>query len=296
MLTIALAVGSALAYGSVDFLGGVASKRVPAVLVTALSHAVSALLLLASLLFLPVTRGLVAPEVLWAMFSGLGSGLGVMFLYEGFRRGKMGVVSSVAAAIGGSAPALFDLIRGAEVSPLGLIGLALAMAAAVIVSRGVDPEESSEVGVEEARSHTRAAVMFGLLSGTCFAAGLIGYDQLARIGAQIGGEVATLPLVVARLFSGVALFTVALRSIKGVRLSKSTGAAIAGAGLFDTIGNITLFAAIALGPLIVASPLQALYPIPTMILARIFLGEKLHGIQLVGIMLALIAIVLASLG
>lgn len=295
MLTIALALASALAYGSVDYLGGVAAKKVPAILVTALSHAVSATLLAASLLFVPVTRGLVPAEIGWAMFSGLGSGLGVMFLYEGFSRGKMGVVSSIAAAIGGSAPALFDLLRGAEVSNLGLVGLALALTAAVIVSRGVDPVADEADGAD-AESRTKAAVMFGLLSGTFFAAGLIGYDQIALAAASAGGEVATLPIVVARAFSGFVLLTTALVRFRRLSVPRNLIPHILGAGVFDAIGNVTLFGAVSRGPLAVASPLQSLYPIPTMILARIFLKEKLHGIQLVGIGIALVAILLASIG
>ena len=296
MLTIVLAVGSALAYGSVDFLGGVASKKVPPILVTALSHVASALLLAASLLFIPLSRGLVPAEIGWAMFSGLGSGLGVMFLYEGFARGKMGVVSSVAAAIGGSTPALFDLIRGADVSPLGLVGLALALVAAVIVSRGVDAPGDDHPDPATAHAQLRSAVLFGILSGVCFASGLVGYDFLASAGAAAGGEVGALPLVVARSFSGLALLTIAKVRIGRLVMSRRALLLTLGAGAFDALGNILLFGAVARGPLVVASPLQSLYPIPTMILARIFLSEKLHGIQLVGILIALAAILLASIG
>jgi drug/metabolite transporter (DMT)-like permease len=52
--------------------------------------------------------------------------------------------------------------------------------------------------------------------------------------------------------------------------------------------------AIRMGPLAIAAVIGALYPAVTVLLARFVLRERLHGWQLVGIAMALVAVILTS--
>jgi drug/metabolite transporter (DMT)-like permease len=57
-----------------------------------------------------------------------------------------------------------------------------------------------------------------------------------------------------------------------------------------------MITAIRIGPLAVASVLGSLYPVVTILLARFVLGERLRGLQRLGIALAMAAVLLAALG
>lgn len=285
--TVAITLISAVSFGTVDFLGGIASRKDAPLVVTAFSHLASAVFLAVSVLLMRPDRFLGGAETAWALVGGLASGLGVLMLYEGFARGKMGLVSALAAAISGATPALFDLARGTHVGPATLAGLVLAVVAAVLVS-------ASESGDDE-RCPAGPAVAFAIASGVSFALGILAFDALAALGSGVDGDAGQLPLFVARLFSAAVLTMVAAGRLRRVRLKREVAAATVSAGLFDAAANIALLAAIVRGPLVLVSPLQALYPIPTILLARVFLKEHVHGMQMAGMGLALVALVLTAI-
>ena len=57
----------------------------------------------------------------------------------------MGVVAPLTAALSGSLPAVYDLLRGTELSPLSLVGLGIALVAIIIVSASGHPDERAEM-------------------------------------------------------------------------------------------------------------------------------------------------------
>lgn len=61
-------------------------------------------------------------------------------------------------------------------------------------------------------------------------------------------------------------------------------------GLFAGIANIALFAALEKGQVSIIQPVTTLYPLVTVILAMIFLKERMNRLQAVGVVLALVAI------
>jgi drug/metabolite transporter (DMT)-like permease len=71
------------------------------------------------------------------------------------------------------------------------------------------------------------------------------------------------------------------------RASRNFLLAAIAAGLFDSSANALFLAAARLGSLTVVSVLTALYPLGTIILARLFLGERIAKTQVAGILLAL---------
>ncbi len=68
------------------------------------------------------------------------------------------------------------------------------------------------------------------------------------------------------------------------------------AGLFDVGGNALYVVASDQMPIGLAAALTGLYPIVTMLLARFVLGERLPRLGQVGVALALLGIVLISIG
>ena len=125
-MTAAIATLSAALFGTADFLGGLASRRHSALVVTVRSQIVGFVVLLIAALIVPATVG--ARDVGLGVFAGVSGGIGVVSLYAGLATGRMGVVAPITAALSGSLPAAFDMLRGTHVSPLGIAGIALALA------------------------------------------------------------------------------------------------------------------------------------------------------------------------
>jgi drug/metabolite transporter (DMT)-like permease len=67
-------------------------------------------------------------------------------------------------------------------------------------------------------------------------------------------------------------------------------------GVLDMSGNVAYLLAVQIGLLAVASVLSALYPVVTVLLAAVVLGERITREHAVGILLAAAAIVCIGVG
>jgi len=279
VLTALLSTATAALFGSSDFLGGLASRRSPALSITAVVYAVGVVAFAALVLvFRPVA--VTSADLLWAVASGVAGTIGVVALYAALAVGRMGVVAPITAALAGAGPAAFDLVRGSNVRPAALVGLVLALVAVVIVSTATHPEDEHAM--------TPRALVLSVVSGVGFAVSLISLSKTA-------GASAMMPLLVARCV-GVLMLGVALLA-RGGGLSFAVGArrtAVA-AGVLDALANVTMLTAIRIGPLAVAAVIGSLYPVVTVLLARVVLQERLHRLQIVGVIIALAAVVLTAL-
>lgn len=277
-MTAIVATLSAMLFGTADFLGGLASRRERALMVTVHSQVISFCVLLVASLVVPAVVD--SRDVFFAVLAGISGGTGVVSLYAGLATGRMGVVAPVTAALSGTLPAAFDLVRGTYVPPLGIAGIALALVAVIIVS--VTGHRADETGT------AGRALVFACLAGVGFAGSLTAFSATSPdsgIWPLVGARVTTLAML-----GSVALFRFGL-----VRPAQAARTPTLFAGLFDGLATISIVTAIRLGPLAVASVLGALYPVMTVILARYVLDERLHVWQQVGVVLALIAVVVSGL-
>jgi hypothetical protein len=84
---ILLAVMAAVGYGTADFVGGIASRRVSHSTVAIAGQLAGGAALLVAGLSLP---GSVRTEdIAWALLAGLGSAVGSVSLYRGLARGRI---------------------------------------------------------------------------------------------------------------------------------------------------------------------------------------------------------------
>jgi drug/metabolite transporter (DMT)-like permease len=104
------------------------------------------------------------------------------------------------------------------------------------------------------------------------------------------------PLVAARLVSGGLLTVIALARLRRFRLAPGALAPTVAAGTMDALATVAMISAIRVGPLAIAAVLGSLYPVVTILLARFVLGERIKGLQRLGIALALGAVLMAALG
>lgn len=279
MLTALVATLGAAFYGAADFLGGFASRKDAALPVTIAAQATGLVVLAALSLVIPPVSW-TDPAILWGVGAGLLGGTGVLALYAGLATGRMSVVAPVTASLSGTLPAAVGFATGERPSPYAVVGMGLALFAVVAVSASAEDDGTGDA---------RRALALAVASG-------VGFGLSILCWAQTPASSALAPLVMARATS-VTLFTiVALASAhrRAVVVRDARALAI-GTGVLDVAANIAQVTALRMGPLALASVLGALYPVGTVVLARVVLHEQVRGWQRVGIAAALIAVVLTAI-
>lgn len=273
---IALALVAALAYGAADFLGGMASRRTPAVVVLVLSQAAGAAVLMAAFLLVP--SRFYWEDVGWGVASGICGAVGIAALYAALASSRMGIVSPVTAVIAASIPVAFGLGTGGRPAPLALTGVAFAFVAVGLVSIGPDVR-----GFPAREPGLWLAVLSGVAIG-----GL--YIFLSRGHADAGLWL----LAVTRATSMVLLAALTFARREEVVPHPKDLRAIVVAGVLDTGANVLYVLATHQTLLAVAAVITSLYPASTVFLARIVLRERLGRLQWAGVLCAACGVLLIA--
>jgi drug/metabolite transporter (DMT)-like permease len=278
-VSVLLGLLAAATYGSSDFLAGLASRRLPAIVVTAGAQSLCLLVGLVAIVFYP-GDGISGTVLLWGAASGLGSAGGTFALYRGLGGGEMSVVATLSGLLTAVIPVIVGLATGDSLTALAAIGIIVAIPAIGLVSWSGG---SGGVGGPGA--------IWGILAGLGFGLLFVGYD---RAGSGAGAW----PLVVAEGTATLLTIGPALLALRGggpVPDRRSLSLLLA-AGLLAAAANLSFIIANHHGELAVVAVLTALYPGFTVILARIVLGERWSSTQKVGLVTALVATVLVSFG
>ena len=281
MLTVLLGFATSLVYGFADFFGAIASRRIRPVTVTAVSGAIGLVFLIT---LVPVFGFSFDSDALtWGFWAGAWSAVAMYCLYASLALGPISIVSPLSAVISAVVPAAFGLYLGDTFSPWGYLAIVLLLVAVVLV--GFVPGA-------DVRMPTPQALLLGAAAGAGIGAVLICLDQAPETSGLT-------PVIMLRAVSasllGLFLIAVLVRERGKVRASESkTGMhrfwfAVAAAGLFDSSANVFFLLASRTGSLTVVSVLTALYPLGTIILARVILKERIARTQQFGIGLALAA-------
>ncbi|MEV5598050.1 DMT family transporter [Streptomyces sp. NPDC052496] len=277
MIALLLALGSSLAYGCADFLGGLGARKAH-VLRTVMIAAPASLAV--ELLLWPVLGASFSPAALgWGAASGVASAAAFALLYKTLAIGPMNVLSPVTALISAALPVGVGLLQGERLATAGLIGLPLALVAVVLVSAGH--------GAGAARP-SRTALLLAFGAGAAIALQLVFLHQ-----APSDSGVA--PLIIGRTVSSAVTLTAAGLMRRGLGPEKPAYALSATAGVLDSLANLLFLLASRSGDLTVVAVITALYPAGTVMLARGVLAERIHRGQLVGLGTAAVAVSLLAL-
>lgn len=275
-MTVALALVAAFCYGLSDFLGGVASRRT-SVWPVGLLACVGALV--GSAAIAAFTSGdPTGTDIGWALFAGIGSGLGTAFLYRGLAAGRMGVVAPVSAVGAVLVPLVAGVATGERPAAIGWLGIALALPGIWLVSRedGAGSPESS-----------------GLVDG--IVAGL-GFGLLFAALGQVSEDAGYWPLVGTQAVSVVALVAAAVL-LRGDPVPRQRADLIGlVAGALASLAVLFFLLATSHGLLSIAAVITSLYPAFTVLFAIALLRERVHRAQAVGLGLCAVAIVCVSVG
>jgi drug/metabolite transporter (DMT)-like permease len=320
---MAFALAAAVLYGSADFLGGTASRRVRAQSVLAVSAPAGAIVILAAALALGSPFR--ASGMAWAFAAGAAGGAGLIMFYGGLAAAPMSVVAPVSALMSTVLPVGVAVTLGERAGLSVYAGALICLLAIGLVSMDTAGDASGD-------ARTAAG---GDLSGDASgdartAAGGDGADAAGPVGA--GGRPARPPATARGLGYGIAsgiafgvfflfirnagtagvLWPVCVARVAGTlvilaaaawlrtppagwgsgRASRAGGAgrrvvlAAVAAGVLDAGANVCYVLAARAGLFGMAVVITSLYPGITVLLARVVLGERMHAIQRLGLLLA----------
>lgn len=281
MLTIILGFATALVYGFADFFGALASKKIQPVVVTFWAGISGLALLLTASLFMGADFN--AASVWCGIIGGLASAFAMTCLYAALAIGPISIISPLSAVVMAIVPMIVGFAQGDRFSGWGWLGLGGILVAVVLV--GFVPGD-------DVRLPSAKGLLLGIGAGIGMGAVLL---ALAAAPHNSGlASAAVLRAVSACLLGCYLLLTLARsKSVAPVVRPPSMKPAtlvwfaVLATGLLDSSANLFFTLASREGSLSVVSVLTALYPLGTIILARVFLKEKIARTQLIGIMLAL---------
>jgi len=271
---------SALAYGVADFCGGFASRRSPVLSVLFVSQAMGALLVL--ILIAAMGGGFPMPrDLAWGFLAGLTGSFGLFLLYRGIARSIVAIVSPASAVVGAVLPVVFGLALGERPPVPAVLGCALCLPAILLLSW-------EGRGEPHGQGAARAALGYGILAGLSFGGFFI---FISRTGHGAGAW----PLVAARVASLSAFGAAMLVSRQRLRIEPGARVLTLAAGATDMGANFLFLLAAHAGMLSLAAVIASLFPAPTVLLARVFLRQRVPPVRMAGLALALAGVALISL-
>jgi drug/metabolite transporter (DMT)-like permease len=270
----ALALGAALCFGITDFVSALLARRVHSAAVALVAQLGGTALVLVAALLVPapvVTAGALG----WGALSGIGTGIGVAFLFRGMGNGQLSVVVPLSDVGGVVLPVLVGvLLLGERPTALAWLGIAAAAPALWLITR-VGRGRPSATGSAD-----------GLVSGLGFA---LQFIALVPVDPAAG----LWPLVASRVASVVTILPMAARA--PLRMAWPLALAAIVSGAIGTLAIVCYLMATRQQLLAVAVVLTALYPVVPVLLGLTVLRERVTVTQTAGLGLAGAAVGLIAL-
>ena len=271
-----LALGASLAWGFGDFFGPLLGRRLGTfrVLFTAQVAGLSAIAIAVAIR----GQGPAGGAVLLAIPAACAGTLGLWAFYRGIAVGAISVVAPI-AGVSAVIPVTIGIATGDRPSTVQLAGILLVLPGVGLASREhQDGQRRVAAGVGLA---LLAALGFGCYFVPMHAAGDADFWWAS---------------LVFRTTSFLLVSVAVLASRSPVRVSGRDTAFVTAVGIGDTLGNLLYAASAAFGLLSVTAVLASLYPIVTVVLARILLHERVDRFQEAGIVATLTGVVFISAG
>ncbi|MFM8625391.1 MAG: EamA family transporter [Actinomycetota bacterium] len=277
-MAILIALLTAVTYGTADYLGGHATKKMTAMVVTFVGQ-LGGLVVLA---FATWVSGIPAPSAAdwgWSALAGVAGSTGLLAFYTAMSSGYMTVVAPVTAVMNALIPIVFGLALGERPGVLALVGMPLAICAVALISDVLGP------------FHRRAparVVLLGAAGGSCFGMILVFLHQTSD-GSGVW------PVLIMRFVSTPFMMVLIASTRPSFSQLRSNKAVVLGSGILDSLANWFYVLAVREGLLSVVAVIVTLYPATTMALAVAVDKERIHRPQAIGVGLAATALVLIAL-
>jgi drug/metabolite transporter (DMT)-like permease len=277
MDAIVLALGASLSWGLADFFGPLQGRRL-GTLRTLVYVQLGGLVGIAVIV---AVRG-IGPDdavALLAVPAAISGTLGLFAFYRGIAVGAISIVAPI-AGVSAVLPVIVGIASGESPSAWQLAGIACALLGVFLAA--LEPRSGGE---------TRLAAGVGL--ALLAAVGFGGYFPFMHAAGNADYWWASLIFRIAS--TSVIMLAVAVRR-PNIVVPARVLPWLALIGFGDMFGNLLYAAASTTGLVSVTSVLASLYPIVTVVLARVVLSERVARSQEAGIALTLAGVVLISAG
>lgn len=277
-----LALLSALCFGITHFVNGLVSRRHNGLTVALHAQLGGTVLGLLLALFLGAGSATFT-DYGWGAMSGVGTGVGVAFLYRAMSQGAMSVVVPVSDVGAVALPVLVGVcFLGERPSLPAWVGIAVVPAALWLVSQSSPDLDNRQRGT------VSAGVPSALVASVGF-----GVQFLAM--AQVDKDSGLGPVVLSRVVSVAVIAAVLGAYGAGWKLTGGPWAATVAAGAVGTLAIVLYLEATRQQLMAIATVLSALYPALPVLLALVLLKERLNRRQAAGLACAALAIGLIAL-
>ena len=283
MLSILFGLSSALSWGAGDFTGGIAARKTGAYRTVFYGEVIGIFVLF----FVIIVFGEPFPNSrtwFFAILAGVLGTVGLILLYHSMTLGLMSIAAPVSALLAAVLPVIVGIFREGLPEWMTTIGFGFALFAVWMISQGGG-------GITDTlRVSHLTDLKLPLLAGIGFGSYFILMHEATNTGATIW------PMVASR-FGGLVMVTTYMIIIRSTWKVEDSSAwpIITLNGILDISGNVFFILASQTGRLDVAAVLSSLFPGSTVLLAWIFLKERLTRNQWIGILSALAAIVLMTI-
>lgn len=278
MLGVLLGLASSVSWGISDFLGGVQSRRVPALTVLLVSQPVGLVLALGFAL----TFGgdaLDGGDIVFAIGAGIAVSSALAGFYRAMAIGSVSVVAMI-GALGVLVPVVGGLAQGDQPGALQVIGALAAIGGVVLVAR--------EPGGDW-RSANRTSLVLAVLSA-------FGFGAFFLLLSLASHPEPAWTIVISRLSSVVMLCVAAAVVRPSLAVPRSMLPALMTMGVFDVTANSLYAVATNHGLLSLVGVAGSLYSVTTVLLAWFVLGERLDRLRLTGVAVAVGGVALIAAG
>ncbi len=276
MAAVLLALGASATWGLADFFGALKGRALGALRV--LLYVQIGGLAGIALIVAGRGRGPADSAAFLAVPAAISGTLGLYAFYRGMAVGAMSVVAPI-AGVSAVVPVVVGIASGDRPSPWQGAGIACALAGVFLAAR------------EPKRGGTRVAAGVGL--ALLAAVGFGGYFPPMHAAGRADFWWASLLF---RITSAIVVFAAIAVRRPSLRVAPLQVPALALIGVGDMLGNLLFAAASSHGLVSIVSVLASLYPLVTVLLARVVLAEKVARSQEAGVVLTLAGVVLISAG
>lgn len=263
------ALGAAGAWGISDFMGGYIARRFQAFLLAAIGHLSGTVLMVV----IAISQHAVLPEhshLGWATAAGAAGGISLALFYSALSQGNMGIAAPVTAVLSAGIPAAYGIALQGFPGPFTAAGFVLAIIGIWLVSR---PEEGSRP----------KGLGLAVVAGIGFA---LFYIFIKKTGSGDAFWIAGCARAASFAVSG-SFVLFGRKFSPSYRTGYWLGAV---AGCIDVTGTALFVVASQRGRLDTAVVLSSLYPAITVLLAWIFLHERLTLWKKIGVLATLAAV------
>ena len=263
------ALGAVCTWGVSDFLGGYAARRFNAFFLAALGH-MSGTLLMFSIALAAHEPFPPQSHLVWTASAGVAGGVSLALFYRALSQGNMEITAPVTAVLSAGIPTIFGILREGFPGYVPCAGFALALGGIWLVSRPEHKVRPKGLGLA-----ITAGIGFALFFIFIKKTGSGDAFWIAGVARTASFAVTCTITLLGRSFSPFYRAGVWIGLLAGCIV-------VTGTAFFVRAGQT--------GRLDAAVVLSSLYPAITVLLARVFLHERLTPWKTVGMLATLAAV------